>query len=95
MYIDGEKIESVEIKDKKIKIVIIADAKDVIDKGGLNYELKKDLEKEITGQLAKWIIENYGKEIKEQVLKDVNWAELTRNEVVRDTLKKIVSGQNY
>lgn len=89
-------LEKVETDGKEVRLTIVLDKEELIKEyGGIGYELKNEIQKQLVPLLVKEIMETEKENLIKKILTEVNWPEIVRSEVAQQVIKKIATNSNY
>lgn len=88
------RVKSVEIKDDKATILLEVDVKELLKLDSIfGWSERGNMQAMVAGAIAKEVLKAIPiADIRDQVLKDVNWPDIVRSEIAQKVIKEIASG---
>jgi len=94
---EKKKIKNVKIVGDKITVTLEAPISSLLEQVNMDrvfgYSEVSQAKAEVTRIVAEEIMKNHGKEIINEVLKDVNWADVVRSEIAARVIQEAASGR--
>ena len=97
-FMDNEEkkkyVKSIEVIGDEVQLVVMFPKSEFINPNALvDYGIKREVEQRLVQMLANVIFEENKKEIVQEVLKDVNWAEIVRSEIAQRVIEEAAKGR--